>query len=197
MTGKRSDSGIRYRAVGARKKVLTEQVKLIITLSLTGTVLIDLETTLLSRIPIPLFGWSCASPSLGLLFSMAVGFLHGEREGGIAGLLCGWISDATTAGSASFGMMLLPLLYFLCGYMSGTVGKRRLAHNLPSFVVFSVVGGGLKFLLSVGQAVLELRSIPPVEWIWRGPTPAWVMTVLFSAAVYGIVWGEMKLSEPK
>ena len=197
MTGKHGDGGIRYRAVGARKKVLLEQIKLIVTLSLTGCVMIALETTLLSRIPIPLFGWSCAAPALGLLFSMAVGFLHGEREGGIAGLLCGWLSDATTAGSAVFGMMLLPLLYFLCGYMSGTVGKRRLAHNLPSFMVFSVVGGGLKFLLSVGQAVLELRSLPPLEWIWRGPTPAWVMTVLFSAAVYGILWGERKLLEPK
>lgn len=197
MTGKHGDGGIRYRAVGARKKVLLEQIKLIVTLSLTGCVMIALETTLLSRVPIPLFGWSCAAPALGLLFSMAVGFLHGEREGGIAGLLCGWLSDATTAGSAVFGMMLLPLLYFLCGYMSGTVGKRRLAHNLPSFMVFSVVGGGLKFLLSVGQAVLELRSLPPLEWIWRGPTPAWVMTVLFSAAVYGILWGERKLLEPK
>ena len=197
MTGKHGDGGIRYRAVGARKKVLLEQIKLIVTLSLTGCVMIALETTLLSRVPIPLFGWSCAAPALGLLFSMAVGFLHGEREGGIAGLLCGWLSDATTAGSAVFGMMLLPLLYFLCGYMSGTVGKRRLAHNLPSFMVFSVVGGGLKFLLSVGQAVLELRSLPPLEWIWRGPTPAWVMTVLFSAAVYGTLWGERKLLEPK
>lgn len=197
MTGKHGDGGIRYRAVGARKKVLLEQIKLIVTLSLTGCVMIALETTLLSRVPIPLFGWSCAAPALGLLFSMAVGFLHGEREGGIAGLLCGWLSDATTAGSAVFGMMLLPLLYFLCGYMSGTVGKRRLAHNLPSFMVFSVVGGGLKFLLSVGQAVLEFRSLPPLEWIWRGPTPAWVMTVLFSAAVYGILWGERKLLEPK
>ncbi len=197
MTGKHGDGGIRYRAVGARKKVLLEQIKLIVTLSFTGCVMIALETTLLSRVPIPLFGWSCAAPALGLLFSMAVGFLHGEREGGIAGLICGWLSDATTAGSAVFGMMLLPLLYFLCGYMSGTVGKRRLAHNLPSFMVFSVVGGGLKFLLSVGQAVLELRSLPPLEWIWRGPTPAWVMTVLFSAAVYGILWGERKLLEPK
>ena len=198
MTGRsRGNGGIRYRSVGSGKRVLLEQIKLIVILSLTGCAMIALETTLLSRIPIPLFGWSVASPALGLLFSMAVGFLHGEREGGITGLFCGWLSDATTVGTAAFGMMLLPLLYFICGYMSGTVGKRRLAHNLPSFIVFSVVGGGLKFLLSVGQAVLELRSLPPVEWIWRGPVPAWIMTVLFSAAVYGIVWGEIKLSEPK
>ncbi|MBQ3508264.1 MAG: hypothetical protein IJA91_06925 [Clostridia bacterium] len=197
MMGKSGNSGIQYRSVGAGRKVLLEQIKLVITLSLTGCILIALETTCLSRIPIPLFGWSCASPALGLLFSMAVGFLYGEREGGVTGLLCGWLSDATSTGTAAFGMMLLPLLYFLCGYMSGTVGKRRLAHNLPSFIIFSVVGSGLKFFLSVGQAVLDLQSLPPMEWIWRGPTPAWVMTVLFSTALYGIVWGERKLLEPK
>ena len=193
MTGRGQDSGIRYRSVGSGRRVLLEQIKLVSTLVLTGCVLIALETTLFSRIPIHLFGWSSASPALGFLFSMAVGFHHGEREGGITGILCGWLADATGSG----GMMLLPLLYLVCGYMSGTVGKRRLAHNLPSFMVFSVVGGGLKCLFSIGEAVISLRSLPPIQWIWRGLIPAWVLTVLFSAAVYGIVWSERKLLEPK
>lgn len=197
MTERPHTGEIRYRSVGSGRKVMTEQIRLAAFLFVTGCVLIALETTVLSRISIPLFGWSSAAPALGLLFSMAVGFLHGEREGGITGLLCGCLSDATSTGSAVYGMMLLPLLYFLCGYMSGTVGKRRLAHNLPSFMVFSIVGGGLKFLLSLGKAFLELKTLPPVSWIWRGLIPAWILTVLFSAAVYGIVWGEQKLLEPK
>lgn len=197
MTQKRNTGDIRYRSVGSGRKVVIEQIKLSAVLFVTGCMMIAMETTILSRISIPLFDWSSAAPALGLLFSMAVGFLHGEREGGITGLLCGWLSDATSTGSAVYGMMLLPLLYFLCGYMSGTVGKRRLAHNLPSFVVFSIVGGGLKFLLSLGMTVFELKTLPPVSWIWRGLIPAWILTVLFSAAVYGIVWGEKKLLEPK
>ena len=190
----RHSRDIRYSSIGSKKKVLVEQIKLIVVLSLTGCALIALETTLFSRIPMPVFGWSSASPALGLLFSMAVGFLHGEEEGGITGLLCGWLSDATGVEN---GMMLLPLLYLICGYMSGTVGKRRLAHNLPSFVIFSVVGGGLACLFSVLQAVIRVRYFPPVQWIWRGLVPAWVLTVLFSVAVYGIVRGEKKLLEPK
>lgn len=194
---RQSRGGIRYKSVGSGKRVLMEQIKLVVTLALTGCILIALETTVLARIPMHLFGWSSASPALGLLFSMAVGFLHGEREGGITGLLCGWLSDATASGRASLGMMLLPLLYFLCGYMSAIVGKRRLAHNLPSFVVFSFVGGGLKCLYSIGLAVLQHKSLPPSIWIWRGLIPAWVLTLLFSVLVYGIVWGEKKLLEPK
>ena len=185
--------GIRYTAVGTGHKVLTEQIKLGVTLALTGLVLMGLETTALSHIRIPLFGWQAASPALGLLFSMAVGFLHGEREGGVTGLFAGWLADVTL----SDGMMLYPLLYFLCGYLSGTVGKRRLAHNLPSFMVFSVIGGGLRCLWSVSLAAVKLRGLPPTVWVWTGLVPAWVLTVLFSAAVYGVVWAERWLLKPK
>ena len=196
MTG-RNSGRIHYRSVGTGRKVLVEQIKLILTLILTGCFMIALETTVFARIPLPLFGWSPASPALGLLFTMAVGFLHGEREGGVTGLIGGWLSDAISPGASVEGMMVLPLLYFLCGYLSGTVGKRRLAHNLPSFMVFSVFGGGLKCLFGVGLAAVELGTLPPVTWVWRGLIPAWVLTVLFSAAVYGVVWGERKLLEPK
>jgi uncharacterized membrane protein len=170
-----------------------EQVKLVAVLTVTGLTLIALETTALAHIPIPLFGWQSAAPALGLLFSMAVGFLHGEREGGVTGLAAGWISDATMGES----FMLLPLLYFLCGYLSGTVGKRRLAHNLPSFMVFSAFGGGLRCLWSVCTAAVRLKGFPPTVWIWKGLVPAWVLTVLFSAAVYGIVKGEQWLLKPR
>ena len=186
-------AGIHYTAVGTGRRVLTEQIKLAVTLALTGLVLIGLETTALSRIKLPLFGWQAASPALGLLFSMAVGFLHGEREGGVTGLVAGWLSDVTVGD----GVMLYPLLYFLCGYLSGTVGKRRLAHNLPSFMVFSAVGGGLRCLWAVCTAAAELRGLPPTVWVWTGLVPAWVLTVLFSAAVYGIVRAEQWLLKPK
>ena len=184
---------IRYAAVGTGRKVLIEQIKLAVTLILTGLILIGLETTALSHIVIPLFGWQAASPALGLLFSMAVGFLHGEREGGVTGLVAGWICDATLGN----GMMLYPLLYFLCGYLSGTVGKRSLAHNLPSFVVFSAFGGGLRFIWSICTAMIELGGFPPTVWVWKGLVPAWVLTVLFSVAVYGIVKGEQRLLKPQ
>lgn len=200
MSGPRSGQGgerIRYRAVGSKRRVLAEQIKLAVTLFLTGGMMIALETTVCAHVPVPLFGWSTAAPALGLLFSMAVGFLYSEREGGIAGLACGWLSDAVSTGASVHGMMVLPLLYFLCGYLSGIIGRRRLAHNLPSFMVFSVFGGGLKCLFTVGLAVLELHTLPPVEWVWRGLVPAWALTVAASAAVYGILWGERKLLEPK
>ena len=190
-TESRSDR-IHYKAVGSGRRVLAEQIKLALTLFLTGCMMIALETTVCARIRIPLFDCSPAAPALGLLFSMATGFLYGEREGSIAGLVSGWLSDAVSAGASVYGMMVLPLLYFLCGYLSGHVGRRRLAHNLPSFMVFSVFGGGIRCLFTWGLAVLELGALPPPVWVWRGLAPSAVLTVIASAAVYGIMWWEKK-----
>ena len=184
---------IRYTSVGGGRPVLVEQIHLTVMLLVTGLILVALETTALSRIRIPLFGWQAAAPSLGLLFSMAVGFLHGEREGGITGLLCGWLSNATTDGS----VMLFPLLYFLCGYLAGAVGKRSLAHNLPSFGVFAAIGGGCKCLMAILTAAVDLKALPPATWVWRGLIPPWILTILFSAVVYGIVKGEQWILKPK
>ena len=89
--------GIRYTAISGGRKVLIDQILLAIIIGVSGCILVAMETTWLSRIPLPIFGWQTAYPLLGLLFSMAVGFLHGEREGGVAGLFCGWLTDA--AGS--------------------------------------------------------------------------------------------------
>ena len=189
--------GIRYTSIGDGRRVAVEQIKLICTLSVTSCVLIALETTALSRIPLPGFGGSTAAPALGLLFSMAVGFLYGEHEGGITGLLTGWITDAALGGESTGGILLLPLLYFLCGYLSGTVGKRRLAHNLPSFVVFSIFGGGLKCLMAIAVAAVKLRTLPPASWILWGLVPPLILTVLFSAVVYGIVKGEQWILKPR
>ncbi len=180
---------IRYTSVNGGRTVLVEQIKLTVILVLIGCLLLALETTALSRIRLPIGHMGAAAPSLGILFCMAVGFLHGDRAGGIAGLLTGWLADCTGRG----GMMLLPLLYFFCGYLSGSIGKRRLAHNLPSFMVFSLIGGGIECLYSIGRAALFVKGMPPVAWILRGLVPVWILTVMFSPLVYGILWGERKL----
>ncbi len=184
---------IHYTSVSRGRRVLVEQVRFAVLMIVTGCFLLAWETTAPGRVSLPIPGWSPSTPSLGLLFTMAVGFLCGEREGGITGLLVGWLADATGGG----GMMLLPLLYFLCGYAAGRVGQRRLAHNLPSFVVFSVAGGGLECLFSIGKAAMVGGALPPLVWVWRGLVPVWVLTVLSSPIVYGLVWGEMRLLKPK
>lgn len=182
MTGR-----IRYTAVGSRRRVWIEQLRLGIALTVTGLVLLALETTVLGRIPLPFL--HRGAPALSLLFTLGVGYLHGEREGGVAGLLTGWLADATDGG----GLLLLPLAYFLCGFLCGLVGKRRLAHNLPSFAVFSLGGGMALGGFTLLDAAFTVRGIPPVLPILWGFLPVLILTVLFSPAVYGLLWVERRL----
>ena len=48
---------IHYTPMGSGRRVLIEQIKLTAVLALTCLVLLGLETTALSKIHIPLFGW--------------------------------------------------------------------------------------------------------------------------------------------
>ena len=193
MMGKRPDGEIRYTSSGKRSRINMEQILLGITLSLTGCVLIAVESAFPLVLPIPILGWQSASPALGLLFTMAVGFLHSEKEGGFTGLLAGLITD----GAMGNRILLMPMLFFLCGYLTGLAGRRRLAHNLPSFMVFSLIGGGIHclfgYLLAALNCLLFGGSFPTLSWVWQGLIPVWILTVLVSPIPYLLVWGEKKL----
>ncbi len=184
---------VRYTQVERGHSIRLEQIKLMVTLTLTGCLLLALETTALGRIPLSFLGMGRAAPSLGLIFCMAVGFLHGERMGGGYGLLIGFLADCMDYSREGSGILLLPLIYFLFGYLFGIVGKRRLAHNLPSFAVLAFVGGGIECLLGLARATLQARSLPPLDWIYHALLPVWLLSTLFAPAVYGLLWLEKKL----
>ncbi len=175
---------IRYKRLNTGRRVLLEQVRLVMVLAITGCLLLAIETTPPGVIHLP--GLEAAAPSLGLLFCMAVGFLYREEEGALAGLCAGWLMDAASGS----GIMLSPLLGCLCGYMAGWVGQRRLAHNLPSFVVFAVLGGGVEAVFSILRETVICGALPPLSWSLRGLIPVWVLTVLASPVVYGVMWLE-------
>ncbi len=189
---KKRERAIHYTSVGPGRAVLLEQIKMIVILTLTGCILLALETTALGRLSLSSLGMGRAAPSLGLLFCMATGFLYGERVGGSYGLLIGFLADSMDYSREGSGMMLLPLCYFFFGYFSGIIGKRRLAHNLPSFTVFAIIGGGMECLLGIARAAVASHEMPPLGWIYQGLMPIWMLTVLFSPVVYGLIWIEKK-----
>ena len=178
-----------YTQVGRGRAVLGEQIRLSVFLTVIGCILLALETTALSRIPLHFMGMGRAAPSLGLLFCMATGFLYDERVGGIVGLVAGFLADCMdyTADSPLGGIMILPLVWFLFGFLAGAIGKQRLAHNLPSFLVFATVGAAAEAAITVAVATLQYGGLPPSTWLLKAPLPTLVLTVVFAPVVYGIV----------
>ncbi len=186
----RRTNTVHYTQIGKGRAFLVEQIILIVTLGLTGCILLALESTVFGRISLASIGMGRAAPSLGILFCMATGFLHDEEVGGGFGIFMGFLADSMDYTRDGSGIMILPLVYFLFGYLSGAVGKRRLAHNLPSFLVFSIVGGGLECLFGVFLAILRGGGIPPLDWVYQGLLPIWILTVFFSPMVYGLMYAE-------
>ena len=202
MTPRQAPRGghIRYRSSTRRRRVLITRLRFVLCLCLAGILLVACENTLLSAIPLPLTSWILslvgvhdggllrAAPALGLLFAMAVGFLLGEEEGSLAGLLTGLLCEAATA---SVGVVetaiLLPILFALCGGLSGLLCKRGLGQNWPSFLVFAAVGGALTVGFELIRAALSAGGFPPLSYALLYTVPRWITTTLASPLVYGVV----------
>lgn len=179
---------VRYTQAAKGRVAVVEIIKICVVIFLTGCILLAMETTAPGKIHLPFLPIPAAAPSLGILFVMAVGFLFDEKAGGITGLFVGWLADAT-GGDV---IILLPLFYFLCGYLSGAVGKRKLARNLPSFLIFTLVGSAAEFAYSVGKIAVT-HSLPPVTFLTHNVLPTALLTLIWSPVVYGIVYVERKI----
>lgn len=140
----------------------------------------------LGRLRLPPF--PPGAPWLGLLLVMSAGYLFDREHGGIMGLFVGLLADCM-----SDGIMLRPLSYFLLGWLAGQLAHARLAHNLPSFVVFAAVGSVMEGLFRVGAAAVTGQEVPPIRFIWYSVLPHIVMTVLASPGVYGVVYVTRKM----
>ena len=187
MTPRSGKYTVVYTQIGRGRAVLGEQIRLSVFLAAVGCILLALETTALSRIPLNFIGMGRAAPSLGLLFCMATGFLYDERVGGVVGLVAGFLADCMDYTTEGNGIMILPLVWFLFGFLAGAIGKQRLAHNLPSFLVFAAVGATVDAAITVAAAILQSGSVPPATWFLKAPLPTLVLTVVFAPAVYGVV----------
>lgn len=79
-------------------------------------------------------------PALTFALVCAVGFVFGERAGGIAGILTGMLTDILGSSGFSFS----PIVFMLCGYCCGAFVGWFLSKNLPSFIIYAAIAGVFK-----------------------------------------------------
>lgn len=169
----------------SQKRSTYRGVKLGIVGILCLCVLAALETTVLSRIPLVLLPHG--RPPLCLLFVLACGYLLGEKEGCVCGLLGGFAAECTCMTPTLGGIMLLPLVYCLLGYAAGALSEEFLAKNLPSFVVYALLGtcaaacfDMLLLFVSGGFSVLH--------YLYGSLLPQLILTLPTAPALYGSVY---------
>ena len=174
---------MKYKAFRAKpSRSVNIRIHYIKTFALSAVLILlagALETTWLSRMPFGLKG----SPALLLLVTVTLGFWFGEQAGALCGLFAGLVADLSTGG-----VMLCPLIYTLMGYACGVWSKRFLAHNLPSFVIFSLFGILWETVCFSTRIIVETRALPPLPYFTSEKIPDALLTLLLSPLFYLLGW---------
>ena len=122
----------------------------------------------------PLFG---AVPDLTLVVVLATGLFLGERAGGLVGLFGGILLEAL----GSFGVALLPLLYFLLGFFAGFYGKIR-GESFPGYLIYFGVSLIYRAIITTVYASMTYQSVNFLKLLWYTLLPEMLAT-----AVVGIL----------
>ncbi len=133
------------------------------------------------------------TPDITFALVCAVGFVAGERYGGIFGLLGGVIIMALGAS----GISLAPVMLTLCGYLCGILPEVMLRRNFLSYLVYTAMMGGVHIIFTVIYFIMLSGSFEFWNALGRLIIPEFFALVIFMIPSYGIIFGIYKLFKGK
>ena len=124
----------------------------------------------------PIFG---AVPDLTLVLVLSAGLFLGEKTGGLVGLFGGILLESL----GSFGVALLPLLYFLLGFFAGVYGRTR-GETLPGYLIsfgFSLV---YRAIITTVYASMTYQSVNFLKLLWYTILPEALATAVVGLLLF-------------
>ena len=133
------------RAAQSRARVW----RFVVTLGLLLVVSVSLQTTVLAR-------WRLFSvvPDLTFAVVVAVAFFCGKETGAICGIAGGFLLEALGAQ----GVSILPLVWFLCGYLCGHFAS-LFPKSIPTYLVAVGVSLPIHALTTLFYVAVTYRSL--------------------------------------
>ena len=113
----------------------------------------------------------------------AIGFILGERYGAIFGLSGGVLIWALGSG----GVSLSPILFALCGYLSGALPGVILRRNFLSYLVHTLIMGGIHLLFTLIYIIMLSNSYEIWGAFAGSAIPEFILCVIFMTVAYGAV----------
>ena len=132
-------------------------------------------------------------PDIEFSIVCAIGFIAKEKYGGIFGLLGGVLIMALGSG----GISLAPILFTLCGYLSGALPGVILRRNFLSYLVFSAIFGALHIFFTLIYYVLLSQSFEIWNVIGKKIIPEFFSCVICMIPAYFAVLGVYTLFKGK
>ena len=124
-------------------------------------------------------------PALTFALVCAIGFIFGERAGGIAGLLTGILTDII----GSFGFSFSPIVFMLCGYCCGVFVGWFLSKNLPSFLIYAAIAGVIREIFTVVYFGLFSQSFSLWNIVVNVAVPEYFAYILCILPAYFAILG--------
>lgn len=134
-----------------------------------------LQTSVFSRIK-P-FG---ATPDLMIATVTAISVLCGYHTGAITGIVAGFLIDAL----GSTGFSILPLVYFLLGYLVGYYTKIISAQGFLSYLVCLVISLVVRALTSLLCTYLVYRQFSVPTFLLKVALPEAIGTMVFGIVLF-------------
>ncbi|MBO5702562.1 MAG: hypothetical protein J6S71_08990 [Clostridia bacterium] len=124
------------------------------------------------------------TPDLLLISVIGLAIFDGERSGAIAGICAGVLAEAFGSGAY---MMFFPLFYMLCGYFFGVVSRIFLNRNFASWLLYMLIGAGLRGLLSVIHSMFSEVDVNLFLIFTEIVIPEYFLTLLCSVPMYFLI----------
>ncbi len=123
-------------------------------------------------------------PDITFTLVCAIGFIAGEKYGGIFGLSAG-VLIMMLGGS---GISLSPIMYTLCGYLCGALPNLILRRNFLSYIVYTAMMGAIHILFSLIYLIMLSESFQIWKTMGKQVVPEFLSCVIFMVMAYGMIF---------
>ena len=123
------------------------------------------------------------APDICLALTVASGIKFGPKCGGIMGLLAGFFTDAFSSSGFSLAIIFYMLMGTVMGLLSNSETETA-AHPTLLFLIGMVGGASVSGLASLLKICVSHTSVMITDVIFGTLFPEFLITVIFSFAVY-------------
>ncbi len=137
-------------------------------------------SALLQCAEISMFG---INPDITFSLVCAIGFVFGEKYGGVFGLLGGVLIAALGSG----GISLSPIMFALCGYLCGALPEVVLRRNFLSYLVYTSMMGAIHIFFTLLYYIMLSQSYEIWSVFGKRIIPEFFSCVITMIMFYAVV----------
>lgn len=120
------------------------------------------------------------TPDLMIVTVLCIAFFGGEHMGACVGLAAGFLLDSL----GSTGIVLLPLFYFLLGYLAGHLAGRTPARGYVTYLCYLGVTLLYRVMITTVYAVITYESLHPGPLLVHTLLPEALVTAIGGLVLY-------------